>query len=177
MRPNTSHRVPSKSSMRLRRRRMTNRSSKYLRRHHMAVRSSERLRHRRMPIISTNRINEIWEETVKKFVTKKFGTYDSCNYNSAIEFLENQPIIRRANSRVKNSGQSKAQYGRLKAEGFEYLMNNVLELTSNDAFIDFGHGIGNLLVMSAYSKGCHTRGIEVDEQRSTLYLFIRQTAI
>ncbi len=45
------------------------------------------------------------------------------------------------------------------------LLTTILELTEDDIFLDFGHGIGNACLQAAYTIGCEARGIEVVSDR------------
>ncbi len=84
--------------------------------------------------------------------------------------IERSPMVRSANSKLcgDGMGQSCAQYGRLLFPATEKLLKEILCVMSTDTFIDFGHGIGNLVLQAAYTTGCKARGLEIDASRNNV---------
>lgn len=41
-------------------------------------------------------------------------------------------------------------------------------LGRENVFLDIGHGIGNVVIQGAFTRGCRSRGIEYVEERNTL---------
>ena len=63
-----------------------------------------------------------------------------------------------------SSSQPNAQYGRL----YFPAMKKIIEFTnlsSDDIFIDIGHGIGNATLQCAFTVGCESRGVEIVPER------------
>ena len=58
-------------------------------------------------------------------------------------------------------------YGRVRPDTLEAIFNE-MKLKSTDVFIDLGHGIGTPSLQAAYSRGCESRGIELNAERNVI---------
>ena len=56
-------------------------------------------------------------------------------------------------------------YGRVKEDALDTIFK-LMELKSSDVFIDIGHGIGTPSLQAAYTTGCESKGIELNEARN-----------
>ena len=89
----------------------------------------------------------------------------------SLDHLERGGWVRGAHSTVLTTDsktQAKAQYGRILGEATERLFGQVLKLTSDDVFLDVGHGVGNTVLQAAFVHQCEARGIEVIADRNAL---------
>jgi len=80
------------------------------------------------------------------------------------EALENSPAVKNANNKLGNKEQKSAQYGRTTPPALQKIAE-ITNLTSDQIFLDIGHGIGNAPLQMAYTIGCKARGIELVESR------------
>lgn len=88
------------------------------------------------------------------------------------QIIEEEQNIGLSLSQIEHSnGVKKANknqmYGRIKPDALEKIFN-IMDLNSNDVFIDLGHGIGMPSLQAAYTRGCESRGIEVDPNRNAI---------
>ncbi|GKY92533.1 hypothetical protein MPSEU_000223600 [Mayamaea pseudoterrestris] len=77
-------------------------------------------------------------------------------------------ICRNANYNIKGNReiQQKAQYGRVTFPAIEKLFRkDYFHLKPDDVFLDLGHGIRLPSFQAAYTVGCESRGIELDDDR------------
>ena len=48
---------------------------------------------------------------------------------------------------------------------FQRLFRDIMGVEKENIFVDLGHGIGNACLQSAYTIGCHSRGVELVDAR------------
>jgi len=84
---------------------------------------------------------------------------------STTETIEKGRLVKEGNAKVATGGQTVAMYGRIKMDATEKIFD-LLELRSTDVFIDIGHGIGNAVLQAAFTRGCESRGIELQHFRN-----------
>jgi len=83
--------------------------------------------------------------------------------DKSLRNIEKGPLVKRGN-KVNSSNQTMAMYGRIMPAALEKIFD-MLELQSDDIFIDVGHGIGVASLQAAYTRGCESRGIELINDR------------
>lgn len=92
--------------------------------------------------------------------------------------LEESNVIRAANRRIlphDSQEQVMAQYGRILPDAVDIVLRKVLEVTSNDVFVDMGHGVGSVALQAVLTTDCEGRGIELIQQRHDVALQLQTT--
>ena len=79
--------------------------------------------------------------------------------------IEKGSLVRNGNRSSSGQNQSKAQYGRLLFCASDEVLS-LLEVSPKRSFVDIGHGIGNVCIQAALTRGCESAGIELVEHRN-----------
>jgi hypothetical protein len=83
-------------------------------------------------------------------------TEDDLGYT--IEAIEKGSLVKGSNDNTNK------MYGRIREDALRTIFD-IMKLKPSDIFIDLGHGLGCPSVQAAYTRGCTSRGIELDGDR------------
>jgi hypothetical protein len=105
---------------------------------------------------------EEFQDMLEVQCCKNFGV-------DALHTIEGGALVRKANKVIctnDSTNQGKAQYGRLLSNACHVVFRDLLRLHRSDIFVDIGHGIGSIVFQAAYTFGCESHGIEIDNYRN-----------
>jgi len=97
------------------------------------------------------------------------------DFGSSVADIESGKLVRAANAKMTTSEQSGAMYGRILPHAVQDILKRILRVLREDVFIDVGHGIGLISLQAAFTVGCESRGIEVDETRHLIAKLLEQS--